>query len=244
MAGAGLLGLAVTMLISLAGCAPAAGGARAAEGRTLYQTKMDSADSMKGWVMEGPGKVEFADGWMTMNSPDHKGHFVYWCPVEFPESFVAEWDAQCLDTQLGLCIVFFSTTGPQGQDLFDPKLPARTGLFPQYTMGLSCYHISYYANTPDEPNRATANMRKNPGSHIVAQGPPAIPADSTAVHHVRLVKDGAHVTMAVDGKVSIDWTDDGKLGPVYGAGRIALRQMQWTTFRYRNFKVTALSNRP
>jgi len=210
----------------------------------LYESKMDSAGSMKGWIMEGPGKVEFADGWMTMFSPDKQGHFVYWCPEVFPSSFVAEWDAQCLDTELGLCIVFFATKGPNGEDIFDPKLPQRNGIFPQYTMGLSCYHISYYANTPNEPNRATANMRKNPGSHIVAQGPPAIPPQSLAVHHVRLEKDGAHITLAVDGRISIDWSDDGKeFGPVLEDGRIGLRQMQWTRFRYRNFRVTAGSPR-
>jgi hypothetical protein len=240
MTRAGLFGLAVFLLACTAGCAPAVSGSHFAEGRTLYQTRMDSAESMAGWVMEGPGRTEFQDGWMTMDSPGQKGHFVYWCPEVFPGSFVAEWDAQCLDTKLGLCIVFFSTQGPRGEDIFDPNLPKRTGLFPQYTMGLSCYHISYYANTPDEPNRATANMRKNPGSHIVAQGPPAIPAESTAIHHVRLVKDGPHITLAVDGKASIDWTDDGKLGPIYEGGRIGLRQMQWTTFRYRNFTVSAL----
>lgn len=39
----------------------------------------------------------------------------------------------------------------------------------------------------------------------------------------------------------IDWTDDGKeYGPVLGGGKIGLRQMQWTHFRYRNFKVWEL----
>jgi hypothetical protein len=211
-----------------------------AEGRLLYWTPMDSPESVNDWIMEGPGKTEFADGWMTMYSPEQKGHFVFWCPEVFPASFVAEWDAQCLDTKLGLCIVFFAAKGPGGEDIFDPRLPRRDGLFPQYTHGLSCYHISYYANTPDEPNRATANMRKNPGSHIVAQGPPAIPADSTAIHHVRLTKDEARITLEVDGRRSIDWYDDGKkFGPVLEDGRIGLRQMQWTRFRYRNFRVAA-----
>jgi hypothetical protein len=228
--------------VLLCGACASAPDRRAAEGKSLYQTRMDSAESMKGWVMEGPGRAEFADGWMTMYSPDQKGHFVYLCPKVFPKDFVAEWDAQCLDTKLGLCIVFFAAKGPNGEDIFDPKLPKRNGLFPQYTMGLSCYHISYYANTPDEPNRSTANMRKNPGSYIVAQGPPAIPPDSTAVHHVRLVKDGTHITLAVDGRVSIDWVDDGqKFGAALEDGRIAFRQMQWTRFRYRNFKVTSLA---
>lgn len=204
----------------------------------LYSAAMGDAGGLAGWVMEGPGRTGFADGWMTLDSPGKAGHCTYWCPEPLPASFTAEWDAQCLDTELGLCIVFFAARGPRGEDLFDPALPPRDGLFPQYTMGLRCYHISYYANTPDEPDRATSNLRKNPGSHVVAQGPPAIPAQSTAVHHIRLVKDGARILLNADGRTSIDWTDDGRaFGPVLEDGRIGFRQMQWTRFRYRNFTV-------
>jgi hypothetical protein len=47
-----------------------------------------------------------------------------------------------------------------------------------------------------------------------------------------------------DGRKFVDWTDDGQaLGPVYGDGKIGLRQMQWTGFRYRDFKVWALKRK-
>jgi len=209
-----------------------------------YRAGMGDAGSVRDWVMEGPGRTEFADGWMTMDSPDGGGHFTYWCPRPFPGSFLAEWDAQCLDAELGLCIVFFAARGPGGEDLFDARLPRRTGLFPDYTMGLRCYHVSYYANTPDEPRRATSNMRRNPGAHVVAQGPVAIPWDSTAVHRLRLLKDGARVRLEADGVAFIDWADDGALGPALGDGWIGLRQMRWTRFRYRDFRVSAALTPP
>jgi hypothetical protein len=44
--------------------------------------------------------------------------------------------------------------------------------------------------------------------------------------------------MFVDGRKIIDWLDDGKTyGEVLGSGKMGFRQMQWTHFRYRNFKV-------
>ena len=47
----------------------------------------------------------------------------------------------------------------------------------------------------------------------------------------------------IRGAKIIDWIDDGKIndGPL-GGGKIAFRQMQWTHFRYRNFKVWSLDS--
>jgi hypothetical protein len=129
------------------------------------------------------------------------------------------------------------------EDIFDPSLPKRTGVFEQYNQGaISCYHISYYASTSYNPGRITSNLRKIKGFHLVANGPPGIEPGSDAVHAVRLIKDDAHIQLLVDGKVIIDWTDDGKrYGPVLGGGKIALRQMQWPSALYRNLRVYGLS---
>jgi hypothetical protein len=215
-------------------------------GTLLYESALDAPGSIDGWVMEGPGVTSFEDGWMTMASkqPDStikQGHIVHWCPRDFPERFVAEWEMQILSKE-GLCIVFFAAKGLDGEDIFDPKLPKRTGIFRQYHTGaISCYHISYYANTPSSPGRITANMRKNNGFHLVANGPPGIEPGSDTVHAVRLIKDAAHVQLQVDGNVIIDFTDDGqRYGPVLGGGKIGFRQMQWTIARYRSFRVREL----
>jgi hypothetical protein len=168
-------------------------------------------------------------------------HHVYWCPKTFPSSFVAEWEAQNLKTDagLGLCIVFFAAKGVGGEDIFDPKLPKRDGTFSQYTRGkIGSYHVSYYANASDEPGRGHANLRKNNMFALVQKGEVGIPTDSVKPHKLRLVKDGPRIVMFVDDRKIIDWTDDGKThGPPHADGRIGFRQMQWTRFRYRNFRV-------
>lgn len=218
---------------------PAVGDGR---GATLYESSLGAEAAVDGWRLEGPGRIAHRDGWMEVRSerPEGpQGHVVFWCPHVFPERWVAEWDFELLEPK-GLCIVFFAAQGRHGRDLFDPSLGPRDGVFRQYTLGdIDCYHISYFANTPDVP-RAVANLRKNHGFYLLSNGPVGVPvAKAGTVHRALLVKDGAHVSMAVDGRRIIDYVDDGiRAGPVWGQGRIGLRQMQWTVARYRNFRVS------
>ena len=215
-------------------------------GSLLYESTLDRPESLAEWVVEGPGILTFKDGWMEMASerPDGpEGHIVYWCPHDFPDRFVAEWEVQPV-SEYGLCIVFFAARGENGEDIFDESLPERNGVFTQYTNGaVLSYHLSYYANTPFNPGRITCNMRKNNNFYLVTNGPPGIPPGSQAVHRIRLIKDGARIQLQVDGRVIIDYTDDGRrYGPVYRDGKIALRQTQWMVAKYRNFCVYSLND--
>lgn len=211
-------------------------------GDLLYESIMDSRLSVKGWTMEGPGVLEFSDGWMTMSSPSQKFHHVFWCPETFPASYIAQWEMKNKNLEAGLCIVFFSATGLNGEDVMDPSLPKRDGTFSQYHHGaLKNYHISYYAHNPSLPNRPTTHLRKNPGKNRVNKGPRGIDPKSSQVHKVTLIKQGARIRLYVDQRTIIDWTDDGKVNDeILGGGKIALRQMQWSKFNYRNFKVWAI----
>lgn len=213
-------------------------------GQTLYKTNMASAANMEGWRLEGPGEVTYEDGWMVMQSlrPDGpEGHVVIWCPVDFPDNFAAEWEFQLLSEE-GLCIAFFSAKGRNGEDIFDPSLQPREGIFGRYVEGdIDSYHISYFADTPLNPRRTT-NLRKNHGLNLVASGPAGVQPNSSANHKVTLVKQGSRIRMAVDGRLIIDFADDGKtFGPALRDGKIGLRQMQWTKGRYRNFRVSELA---
>ena len=215
------------------------------KGSLLYDCPMASLDDVKQWIGEGPMKISCADGWMTMASdrPDGpEGHVVFWCPTVTADNYLAEWEVQPLDP-VGLCIVFFSARGVGGEDIFDEHLAKRDGVFTQYTRGdTNSYHISYYANTPPDPGRITSNLRKNSGFRLVSNGPPGIMPGSQLVHHVRLMKDGPRIVLTVDHRVIIDCIDDGQsAGPVLGAGRIGLRQMQWMNARYRNFRIHQLT---
>ena len=215
------------------------------KGQIIYENSFSSPQDVAGWIMEGPGKTEFQENWMHMYSPKEEGHHVFWCPEDFHASFIAEWELQNIEPDAGLCIIFFAAEGVNGEDIFDPSFPARDGTFNQYTKSkyFNNYHISYYANGKDKRAREVAHIRKNSGFNIVQVGEPGIPVESTAIHRMKLIKDGAHIVMFVDDRRIIDWTDDGReYGPVLEGGKMGLRQMQWTHFRYRNFKVWELEN--
>lgn len=216
------------------------------KGVLLYENPLADKQSMDDWVMEGPAVTEFRDGWMHMFSPEKKGHHVFWCPEDFPDSFIAEWELQNMEPDAGLCIVFFSATGIHGEDVFDPSLKERDGVFSKYTKSdLNNYHISYYANGKDNPGRQISHLRKNAGFNLVHYGQDGIPVHSTDIHKMRLIKQENRIMMYADDRRIIDWTDDGKEhGPALGGGKIALRQMQWTHFRYRNFRVWELREQP
>lgn len=214
------------------------------KGKLIYENDFSNKGKLSDWIMEGPGELKFADGWMEMYSPDKKWDHVFWCPKEFPGSFIAEWDMQNMDTTNGLTIIFFAAKGSKGEDIFDPGMPKRDGTFKYYNKGqINCYHISYYANNPKDPDRGDSHLRKDPAFDVLQTGPEGIPAASTSVHHIRLIKDKDHILMFVDDRKIIDYTDDGKtFGPVYTSGKIGFRQMRWTNFRYRDFRVWGIKN--
>ena len=217
---------------------------RLVKGELLYKSDMKTSESVDGWKMEGPGTVDFKDGWMHMFSPMEKMHHVYWCPENFPSRFIAEWEAQNMETDSGLSIIFFAARGESGEDIFDSMLPKRNGIFDQYTRGkIVNYHISYYANSPYLPDRGHANLRKNNKFILVQKGAEGIPAKSKKIHKMRLVKDGPHIVLFIDDRKIIDWVDDGiTYGPVHTDGKIGFRQMKTTHFRYRNFMVWSLQS--
>lgn len=215
------------------------------KGKQLYSNAMASSADTAGWVMEGPGEVMFDNDWMQMQSPKQKGHIVFWCPINFPANFVAEWEVQNLHTNAGLCIVFFSALGTNGEDIFSNTLPKRNGSFKHYIKGaINNYHISYYANSKNEKGRETANLRKNKGFNKVQAGGPGIPLQSQAVHKLQLTKLNGHILLYIDNRKVIDWQDDGKeYGAVLQGGKIGFRQMKWTRFAYRNFNVWAVEEK-
>ena len=154
----------------------------------LYENSFKDSAAVEDWVMEGPGETLVRRGWMEMFSPDQRWHHVFWCPVDFPSRFMAEWEMQNLNPEAGLAIIFFATRGTRGEDIFDSSLPKRDGTFKYYTKDrLNGYHISYYANNPKNPDRELAHLRKNNFFALVHTGTEGIPKNSQAVYKILLL---------------------------------------------------------
>ena len=77
------------------------------KGDLLYTNTFATVEEISDWTLEGPGTLDFQEDWMHMQSPGEVGHHVFWCPQDFPSSFVAQWEMQNIETDAGLCIVFF-----------------------------------------------------------------------------------------------------------------------------------------
>lgn len=85
-----------------------------------------------------------------------------------------------------------------------------------------------------------ANLRKDPGFNLVAVGTDLIsnhkPANGQAFE-VRVLRQGGHILLSVDGRPEVEWTDQNPLG----AGYIGLRQMSNTqSATYTHFDVLSV----
>ena len=213
------------------------------KGDLFYDNPLADPADIAGWKMEGPGKVEFKNGRMIMESlmadkgTPVEGHIVNWCDRDMPENFVASWDFQML-SDYGLSIMFFCAKGINGEDIFSPQLAPRDGTFDAYIKGdINNYHISYQANGPQGRTRRTSHIRKNSGFALASNGPVGVEAFSKETHKIVLIKNGNHIQMAVDGRLIIDFKEDGSLGQTWADGKMGFRQMKWSKTAYSNFKV-------
>jgi hypothetical protein len=168
-------------------------------------------------------------------------HFTFWLNREFPADVAIEWEFRFPPKEQnadGLAILFWGGKGLNGEDVLDPKLARRNGIFERYYDGdINCFHTSYLAI-----GRQTANLRKNKGFHLPASGwdlSSKFPA--LAWHKVRVTQNGPLVELRLNGEVSYAWNDDGKkFGPRMGGGKLAFRQQNNLLFgEYRNLKVFA-----
>lgn len=215
----------------------------------IYKNSLSCEEDIKGFVMEGSASVYFENGKMRMKnnlSADlgQKSNFVFWCPENFPSNIEIEWKFRPIE-EPGLCILFFSAAGINGEDLFDKSLSPRDGQYNLYHSGdINAYHVSYFRRKWDEERQFhTCNLRKSKGFHLVTQGADPIPDcdDAKEYYELKLKKYNGLIEFSVDGLVVFSWTDDGvSYGPVLGGGKIGFRQMAPLIGEYSDLAVYAL----
>jgi hypothetical protein len=207
------------------------------------------AEKQEHWVMEGKGVATCGGGGLSLRSEifteprDRDGHFNFWLKRDFPANVAFEWEFRYAEPgHQGLAIIMWAAMGRNGEDLFDPGLPPRRGeeMGDMHSGAINCYHTSYIAR-----GRKEANLRKNYGFHLVANG-----HDLTTVslpdqwHVIRVEQHSRTIRLSFDGKESLHYTDDGSVGgpPIETGGKFGFRQ-QNNLYQgdYRNFKVFSLA---
>jgi uncharacterized protein DUF1961 len=215
------------------------GGAKfkAPKMKVVYANPMAAQRDLKDWVMEGPGKLVFKDGWTEIESPstppqDCSGHQTFWCPFECPEDYLLEWEFKTINGK-GLCILFIDAKGLNGEDVLGDKLAPRNGNFPLYWKGdFRNYHFSFL------DGGRWIRVNKNPFKTLFCQGyRPAYEKGKT--YKMSLLKQGNTITMAIDGVICFVAEDEKeKYGTPWHGGKMAFRQMLPSHTAYRNFKIS------
>lgn len=216
-------------------------------GKVLYRNALASESDIEDFRLEGQAKFTFPNRRLRVEnvldpSLGQKANFVYWCPADFPDNVAFSWEFSPLK-EPGLCMFFFSATGRNGEDLFDPKLAPRSGEYRQYHHGdINALHASYFRrNAPKSAMQLNlCNLRKSWGFHLVAQGPDPIPSADRASppYRIQVVKIGPRLWFNIQDILCYQWTDDGKsFGPLLGRGKIGFRQMAPMVAEYANLQV-------
>lgn len=210
-----------------------------------YANPLASAADVADWIREGPVSAAQDDDGLVLSSaggPDD--HWTLWCPETFGDRIRVTWEFSPRG-EPGLAMLFFGAASVVGGSIFDADTAPRDGAYPQYHSGdIRTLHVSYFRRRwEDERAFHTCNLRKSPGFHLVAQGadplPPVVDARD-AFYRIEVVKDGAHVSFAIDGLPLFAWTDDESTGPRVREGRIGFRQMSPLVACYRNLEVHSL----
>lgn len=221
------------------------------EVKTIYENTLSSQSDVKGFVLEGVADISFPNDRLRIEntldpSLKQKANLVYWCPEDFPDNVAISWDFYPIK-EPGLCILFFSAKGKNGEDLFSESLKKRSGDYKQYHHGdINALHVSYFRRNKKTRDFQLCNLRKSYGHNMVIQGPDPIPCVEYAKppYNIRVVKYGPIVELYINDLQIFEWHDDGEsYGPVLGGGKVGFRQMAPLIGEYSNLKVSALEKK-
>ena len=215
-------------------------------GNLIYENALSCAGDLREFTLEGKALASFPHSRLQLENAEsaqlgQKANYVLWCKKAFPADMLLEIDFRPL-REPGLAMLFFSASGRDGRDLFDPSLSPRTGEYVQYHHGdINAFHLSFFRRKEkDERSFHTCNLRKSYGFPLVAQGADPIPDadDADGLYTLALLKQGRDIRFAINGLEVLYFHDDGvQYGPLLQGGCIGLRQLAPMVGEYANLRV-------
>lgn len=219
-----------------------------APGATLFE---DDLATCRAWRHEGTGRIApIPGGGMRLHCEGSRqggeGCMAFF-EHPLPDCIAVEYEI-VVHSHGGLVINFLAMRGLRGEDLFDPALRPRTGVFANYTSaewGLQSFHVSFSRFNDAGVHTATSNWRRNPGLLLVGHGIDPVQAIGRP-YRIRLTKDHAHCQMEVDGAFAhacVDRAD--RDWPVPDHGRFGFRLIgSDVKADIRRFRVTRIASHP
>ena len=165
------------------------------------------------------------------------------CTRDFPDGIAVEYDL-FVEKSNGLVITFVAMQGLNSEDMLT-ELPAREGLFKDYTgedAPMRSYHVSVSRYDDKGVHTGVSNWRRNPGLHLAGQGPDLC-EEIGRKYAIRIVKDGKHLQLGVNGQLAHEFTDPDELpDSIPGAGKIGFRAIGSEVIaRVSTFRVSLLA---
>src|ERR1044071_9395012 len=184
--------------------------------------KQDLSHEGGNWLIEqwenGAIRVDAGHDGLSVTTHSKEAGVMLWLRRDVSRNFAFDFVFRPL-SQTGFFLLFFCAQDISGSDVLGESAQAdrsaRT-LFKKYTEGnVRCYHISYRRG-----EEANCNLRKNPGLILLKQETlhEVLPQGRTV--HVKLRKRDARISLEVDGKLFMEYTDSDR--PLFG-GRLGLR---------------------
>ncbi len=219
------------------------------KGRVLYE---EAFRDVKNWRHEGGGTMALDAAEPNtlriecVGSAQGKAGSQAFCLADFPDGVAVEYDLKVL-TKNGLVITFVAMKGSRGEDMFDAAQPKREGVFGDYVRNgrLVSYHVSVSRYDDGGVHTGVSNWRRNPGLNLMREGPDLC-REIGRWYRIRIVKDGGHCQLGVNGALAHEFTDPKELpGPLPAGGKVGFRAIgSEVRALVRNFKVTALRPAP
>ncbi|OHB48127.1 MAG: hypothetical protein A2Y10_17610 [Planctomycetes bacterium GWF2_41_51] len=214
-------------------------------GKIIYQDNFLNLDN---WHFEGlvervtnpePGIMRLD----CSGSQQGKIGCMSFCKLDFPDNISIEYDMY-VEAKNGLVITFLGMKGINGEDAII-GVPNRTGVFADYiskNATTRSYHVSVSRYNDKAEHTGVSNWRRNPGIHLMGQGPDPC-KEINKWYHVNIIKKGHVCELYVDGEFVSGFTDPQRIeDEIPTSGKIGFRTIgSHAVARISNFKVSSLN---
>ena len=206
----------------------------------------DAFEDLDQWHLEGnKGACIVEPGVMRLDCTGSRQGGVgcmAFCRVDFPDHVAVEYDLLVRQSN-GLVITFLALRGPGGEDMITGT-PPREGMFIDYVGAdapIRSYHVSISRRNDVGEHTGTCNWRRNPGLHMMGQGPDLCEQIGRP-YHIRIEKDGPRLALFVDDQPGPTFTDPLELpAPMPDGGKVGFRAIGSEVIAdVSNFKVVRL----
>jgi len=196
------------------------------QGEVLFQD--DFTTGLDHWHHEGAGRIHVPEpGTLRIEcigSRQGGAGCQAFCRRDFPDGIAVEYDL-LVERSNGLVITFVAMRGLEGEDMIE-DLPPRPGVFADYTGAdarMRSYHVSVSRYNDAGEHTGVSNWRRNPGLHLAGQGDDLC-KEIGRRYSVRIVKDGPHCQLGVDGRLAHEFTDPDELpDEIPSGGKVGFR---------------------